>query len=285
MEQFDKTMERFRESCQILDFNWRFIYANNAVLKQSRYSREELQNLTLKDAYPGIESTDVFKRLQESMAKRIPNQAEYETILTDGAKAVFKLNIEPVPEGILVYAVDSTVSKKLESVFSVYRERLEEVIVERSTKLAQTNSKLEQVITDYKKATGALHLRATILEKVTESILLLDLFGRFIYVNEAASRMYGFTKYELIKMSLPQLVAEEEQPTLQEKLRELLKYGEMQTEMTHIKKDRSLIPVRLYSSIINLPAGRCIISAVRDISRERQIEEALRRCEIQLTLH
>jgi PAS domain S-box-containing protein len=277
-------MGSMRDTCQIIDFNWKYLYANDVVAKQCRHTRDGLLKLTLMEAYPGIETTEIFTRLSESMAKRIPNQLEQEYILPNGTTGCFRLHIVPVKEGILVYTVESTVTKKLESSFDLYRERLEEVIAERTAKLVQVNTKLQQTVKEYKKASGALHLRATILEKVTEAILLIDLYGKFIYVNDAACKMYGFPKEELIKINLQQLVVEQEIPTLREKLKLLLRHGEMHTEMTHMRKDRSCMPVRLYSSIIELPAGRCIISAVRDISREKQIENTLRRCEVQLTL-
>lgn len=281
----NKILESLRDTCQIIGFDWSYVYANDTTLRKNRFTKDTLQKLTIMDVYPGLESTDLFQRMRETMEKRVFHQFEYEYLLPNGTPGCFKIHIEPVNEGILIHTIDNTVSKRLESTFDIYQERLEKVIAERTSKLIQANLKLEQMVKDYKKVSGALNLRAIILEKVTEAILLFDLNGNFIYVNSAACKMYGFPQEELIRMNLQQLVLEPEVPDMVHKLKLLLKRGELNTEMVHMRKDRSLIPVRLYSSVVALPAGRCVISAVRDISREKQMEDAIRRCEIQLTLH
>jgi len=58
------------EGCQIIGYDWRYLYVNAAVVKHSRKSREKLLGHTMMEVYPGIEKTAMFATLRECMEKR-----------------------------------------------------------------------------------------------------------------------------------------------------------------------------------------------------------------------
>ena len=111
-KQFRHTLNKMLEEIQIIDFNWQYIYVNDALVKNSTYSREELLGYTLMEKYPGIEQTDLFKVLNRCMKERTAEQLETEFVFPNGTKADFEISIQPIPEGIYILSVDRTGQKK-----------------------------------------------------------------------------------------------------------------------------------------------------------------------------
>lgn len=112
--QYRTTLDNMLEGIQIHDFNWQYIYVNDALVGYSKYSREELLGCTPMDKYPGIEQTDLFKTLQRCMDERVTKQLETEFIFPDGTKADFELSVQPVPEGLFILSINITERKKAE---------------------------------------------------------------------------------------------------------------------------------------------------------------------------
>ena len=126
------------EGCQIIDYDWRYVYVNEAVAKQGRKTKEELLGYTMMQAYPGIDKTELFNHLRNCMTNRVPHQIDNEFTFHDGSKGWFELRIEPVPEGILILSVDITKNKEIEAELNKYRNRLEEVVAERTAECSKS---------------------------------------------------------------------------------------------------------------------------------------------------
>jgi len=94
------------EGVQIQDLNFRYIYLNDAAVKHSNFSREELVGYTMLEKYPGIEHTNLFKTLQKCMLNRISAQLINEFTFPDSSKGFFELSIQPIPEGLYILSVD-----------------------------------------------------------------------------------------------------------------------------------------------------------------------------------
>lgn len=107
-KRFRNTIDNMLEGCQIISRNWKYLYLNNAVIKQSRKSKDELLEHTMMEAYPGIENTPLFKILQECMEHQKSCQVKNEFLFPDGNKGWFNLSIQPVPEGIFILSLDIT---------------------------------------------------------------------------------------------------------------------------------------------------------------------------------
>ncbi len=112
--QFRHTLDNMLEGAQMHDFNWRYIYVNNALVKSSTYTKHELLGYTIMEKYPGIEQTDLFKVLQKCMKDRETKQIKTEFDFPNGTKAFFELSIQPIPEGIFILSVDITERKNAE---------------------------------------------------------------------------------------------------------------------------------------------------------------------------
>jgi PAS domain S-box-containing protein len=65
---FRNTLDKMLEGVQIIGFDWRYIYVNEAMAKHGKYPREKFPGCTVMEMYPGIEQTDIYKVYQDQKA-------------------------------------------------------------------------------------------------------------------------------------------------------------------------------------------------------------------------
>ncbi|MBI4775515.1 MAG: PAS domain S-box protein [Deltaproteobacteria bacterium] len=111
---YRSTLDSMLEGCQIIGFDWRYLYVNEETVRQSRRTKEELLGRRIMDVYPGITPTNTFAALQRCMVERTPVFLENEFAYPDGSMAWFSLSIQPVPEGIFILSMDITEQKQAE---------------------------------------------------------------------------------------------------------------------------------------------------------------------------
>src|SRR5664280_2643503 len=111
-ESFHTTLENLLEGCQIIDFEYRYLFINNAAAKQGHKTAEELHGHTMMEMYRGIEITPMFSILRQCMQERIPRQMENKFNFDDGTNGWFHLSFEPVPEGVFIMSTNITDRKQ-----------------------------------------------------------------------------------------------------------------------------------------------------------------------------
>ncbi len=102
-ERYRRTLNNMLEGCQIIDYDWRYIYVNDTAAQQGRLKPEEMLMRSMLELYPSIEKSEMFAALQRCMENRTPHRMENEFIFPDGDTGWFELSIEPVPEGFLSF--------------------------------------------------------------------------------------------------------------------------------------------------------------------------------------
>ena len=106
-------LDHLIEGCQIIGFDYTYLYLNELAAAHGRKPHDELIGQTLLDVYPGIEHTAMFERLQRCMTERVTEHLEHECEFADGTRAVFALRIVPVREGACVFSLDVTERRQL----------------------------------------------------------------------------------------------------------------------------------------------------------------------------
>lgn len=114
-ERSRNALDHLLEGCQIIGFDWRYIYLNNTAEIHNKRPKEELLGQRYMDMWPGIEETEVFKVIRQTLEERVSAHFENEFTFPDGSLGWFDLSIQPVPEGVFILSIDITERKKIEN--------------------------------------------------------------------------------------------------------------------------------------------------------------------------
>jgi PAS domain S-box-containing protein len=255
------------EGCQIIDYDWRYLYVNEAVAKQGRKTKSELLGFTMMQVYPGIDRTEMFSHIRNCMINRVSHQLDNEFTFPDGSKGWFDLHINPVPEGILILSIDITKNKEIESELNSYRYRLEHVVAERTAEHAKAIEELKREIQEHRKTEEGLKLRATILDHTGEAIFLINEKGNFEYANEAATKVYGYELDEFLNINIRSLLPLKDASSVDLLIKHIVEKGETNLEMIHLRKNKSSMQVKLYSNLVKTKRGQFIVIVVRQSNK------------------
>lgn len=137
-------------------------------------------------------------------------------------------------------------------------------------------------ITERQQIEEALYLTRFSVERAADSIYWLDEDGRIVDVNETACRTLGYSREELLQLSVKHIDVEGSVEGWREGWRFLKQSGTGVIERTHRTKDGQLIPVEVVSNYIEFGDRALNCAFARDISERKQAEEARTKLEAQL---
>ncbi len=135
-------------------------------------------------------------------------------------------------------------------------------------------------ITERKRMEAALEAAAakyaTMLETVDSGYWLCDSGGRFLEVNEAYCRMSGYSREELLLLSIAELEAKEGEEEVGRHLELVRAHGHDTFESQHRRKGGRVYDVEVRASYLDIEGGR-LVAFVWDISARRAAERELAR--------
>ncbi|MFA5418641.1 MAG: PAS domain S-box protein, partial [Bacteroidales bacterium] len=137
-------------------------------------------------------------------------------------------------------------------------------------------------ITEHKKTKEALiekeNRYRTLFEVSPSGILLIDLEGHIIDVNDSFCKSLLYEKHELTGQNIRMLVDPANIDTIPLHIDEMVQGRVLRSEVKNIKKDGTMCDVELQESMIILPDGRKgILSAANNITERKQAENDLRK--------
>jgi PAS domain S-box-containing protein len=123
-----------------------------------------------------------------------------------------------------------------------------------------------------------------VVEEAPDAILLVDASGRIVYVNGQSEELFGYAQAELIGQRVEVLVPEDRRSMhaihreVYQERPERRPMG-IGLELSGRRKDGSTFPVEISLSPFRDDGARLTVAVVRDVTRQRRVEETLRRSE------
>lgn len=111
----------------------------------------------------------------------------------------------------------------------------------------------------------------TVLEYGADAVFVTNSEGRYLYANHQACKLLGFTREELVGLSVPDVTPPEDAENSAAAHKELLASGHVKTELILQGKDGRRVPVEFNS--VQLPDGT-LYGSCRDITERRASENA-----------
>jgi chemotaxis family two-component system sensor kinase Cph1 len=149
-------------------------------------------------------------------------------------------------------------------------------------KMRQRVAELEQVDAERKRVEEALRdseekLRVT-FESISDAVAVIDLEGRFVQVNEAAARMSGYTKEELVGRNvLDTIIAEKDRDKIVTDMAKTLEKGQAMgiRAYTLVARDGREFDTEFSTSVLRDSSGNVVnlVGVARDITERKRAEK------------
>ena len=217
-----------------------FLVANRTICQMLGYSQEELRTLRVTDIHLEQDIPYVMEQLRK--------QTRGEVSLVEGIR----------------------VRRKDQSVFRA------DIHASPITLAGKTY--LMGIFRDVDEHVAIRDRNETILKTCEDGFWLVDKDGRILEVNDAYCRMSGYSRDELLTMSIQDLEAQETAQEVAEHTREIISKGTHRFESRHRCKDGTIIDLDVSTHRLRSDSGR-IFTFFRDITAQKQAEQALRESE------
>jgi PAS domain S-box-containing protein len=100
--------------------------------------------------------------------------------------------------------------------------------------------------------------------------------GIFLEVNEIMCSKLGYTRNELLRMTVQDIVSDAHRKKMENIRHQTVENGISTFYAEHMRKDGSVFPVEVNIHRINLEGKTVVLAAARDITERKRVEEALR---------
>lgn len=129
-------------------------------------------------------------------------------------------------------------------------------------------------LTEQDNAAEVYHRYSLLFKYARDIIVFMDDSGKIIDVNDAALKVYGYTKEEILKLYGKDIIDDPFNETIYQ-------HASSSTgtfiKSNHKKKDGSKFPVEVNIQGINIKDKKIVLSIIRDISTRQRTEEELRK--------
>ena len=114
--------------------------------------------------------------------------------------------------------------------------------------------------------------QAALLRTALDGFALIDLQGRILDANDSYCRMTGYTRDEILRMSIADLEADHISVEIAAQIERIVEAGSVRFERRHRCKDGHYISVELSVNYLPVGEGR-LFCVVRDVTERKRLEE------------
>lgn len=167
-----------------------------------------------------------------------------------------------------------------------YKEKTKKQLINKLMKLNQRITELEKIETnkkfqeEYAKfkqdeefLRGNEEKFRILVEMATDAIFLETTKGRILECNTAGAKMFGYTKKDMIGLTIADLVPEEFAKILPKVITEKETTHSIFVPRINKKKDGTLFPTEIATKLVNMRGKPRLIIYVRDITERKKNEK------------
>ncbi|MCX8153854.1 MAG: PAS domain S-box protein [Candidatus Bathyarchaeota archaeon] len=250
----------------IVDEKGNFLAVNDAIVNLTGVSKNALIGINFTEL--NIFTPETKALLLENLRKRMQglHVEPYEISLIDmeGKTRYFELKAKKItyagqPADVVILR-DITRRKENLRRLKEYAERMEELVNEKVKQIRESEEKYRELI-----------------NKMNDTVWVIGLDGKFIDVNDAAVRVLGYSRDELLRMGPADIDTSLSEAQILALIRSMPADHIKVFETTHRTKDGKIIPVEISSSLITYQGKQAVLSIARDITDRKKMEEAVKR--------
>ncbi|HJR81266.1 MAG TPA: PAS domain S-box protein [Anaerolineales bacterium] len=260
----------------------RLMFVNQAFCDMLGYSQAELLTKTIWEL-THEEDIDKNKELYDRMAEEgSPFKLEKRLIRRDGSILWVDVSVSPVldsagrAQSAVAVEVDITGRKEAEHALQELNLQLENRVQSRTAKLQAANQALREEIAERQQAEELLRRWAHIFEHADWGIATIYQ-DTLTMVNPTFAEMHRYTAEELVGRSVYELYAPESRADVVAQIRMSHEKGHHIFESMHVRKDGSIFPILVDTTVVRNQAGEVLYRAVnvQDITERKQVEQEL----------
>ncbi len=242
-EQLREVLESVGGAFFALDRQWRVICVNDQAVSLTSWSREELLGKSVLEPFPELAEGVASAELIRAEEKGSATQFEHYSSKLD---CWLSHRVYPSPAGISVYTTDITGQKKAEK-------------------------KLRAREEEYR----------TIFELAGVGKAQADLeTGRFLRVNRRLCEITGYEPEELLGLTFTEITHPKDQNCEYDRFNRMVRgeIDEYETEKRYVRKDGTVVWVRVNATAIRDPKGRPLraVATIEDMTERKKAEEELK---------
>jgi len=216
---------------------------------------------------PGMNGIEMCRRL-----KADPRTALIHVILVTAHRATPELKAQGLEAG-----ADDFIAKPIDNVELAAKLGVMLRLRAAEEALRRERDHLEEAVRERtQELRDAEYRYRTLFHAASDPIFISDLEGRLLEVNEEASRLLGYTRDELLRLTVSDLITPEYAAKRPALLKQLQATDHLLFETELVTRDRRIIPAETSSRMMDLQGRPTVLSIARDITERHQAEEALK---------
>lgn len=272
-ERYRRIVETTHEGIWMADLDGVTTFANPQIARMLGCTVEEMVGRPVFEFVFEEDHAAVRQHFEQFLAASAGQEVEERLRRKDGTElwALVAANVLRnecgQPEGFLGMFSELTRRKQMETTLRRNMQILEKHVRQRTAALSRSDQALAEGEANYRR----------LFEAISDAVLVFDgKTRRLVEVNEAALRLYGYTREEFLHLDFNAITTqpEETESTIRlalsgETVRIPLRY--------HRKKDGAIFPVEISGSAFTHQGRAMLCGIMRDITRRQRAEEALRR--------
>ena len=127
-----------------------------------------------------------------------------------------------------------------------------------------------QDVTEQRRAERALRLTQTAVDRSADSVFWIDRSAKFLYVNDAACQRLGYSRGELLHMTVMDIAPDSDRETWATHWDDLRESGRLRFETRHRAKSGEVYPVEIVANFVIADGLEYHFAFVRDISNRKR---------------